>query len=195
MSRPIIERRRVSTDALEDLDPVLARVFAARGITQRRQLDYGLEQLLPIGSLEHVNEGAELLRRHRNARVVIVGDFDVDGATSTALMLRCLRGFGFQDVGYLVPNRFDFGYGLSPEIVDVALRDKPDLIVTVDNGISSIEGVRHARNAGIDVLITDHHLPGDTLPDANVIVNPNLAGSTFGSRNLAGSPPHRRRSR
>ena len=123
---------------------------------------------------------------HRNERIVVVGDFDVDGATSTALLLRCFKAYGFSDVSYIVPNRFEYGYGLSPEIVRVAAERNPSLIVTVDNGVSSVAGVREARGLGISVLITDHHLPGDELPDANVIVNPNLEGSVFPSRNLAG---------
>ena len=129
----------------------------------------------------------ELLLAHRAAgRVLIIGDFDADGATSSALMVRALTGFGFAAVDFLVPNRFEFGYGLTPEIVALAVTRAPTLIVTVDNGISSNAGVAAARSRGIDVLITDHHLPGAELPDANVIVNPNLDGSRFGSRALAG---------
>jgi single-stranded-DNA-specific exonuclease len=139
-----------------------------------------------VGSLENIDAAVDLLMQMREQRIVIVGDFDVDGATSSALMLRCLRAFGFVDVDYLVPNRFEFGYGLTPEIVDVAVERSPALIVTVDNGISSAEGVRKAKAAGISVLITDHHLPGYEIPEADVIVNPNLEGSTFPSRNLAG---------
>ena len=118
--------------------------------------------------------------------MLVVGDFDADGATSTALMLRALRDWGFAQVDFLVPDRFRFGYGLTPGIVELAAQTPPTLLVTVDNGISSIEGVRAARALGIDVLITDHHLPGPSCRDANVIVNPNLPGSSFGSRALAG---------
>jgi single-stranded-DNA-specific exonuclease len=128
----------------------------------------------------------ELLLAHRSGRVLVVGDFDADGATSCALVVRALRGCGFAAVDFLVPNRFEFGYGLTPEIVALAAARTPSLIVTVDNGISSNAGVAAARMRGIDVLITDHHLPGAQLPDANVIVNPNLAASRFGSRALAG---------
>ena len=129
----------------------------------------------------------ELLLQHRTAgRVLIIGDFDADGATSSALMVRALRSFGFAAVDFLVPNRFQFGYGLTPGIVSLAAARAPTLIVTVDNGISSNAGVAAARSLGIEVLITDHHLPGALLPDANVIVNPNLGGSRFGSRSLAG---------
>ncbi len=150
------------------------------------EIDTGLKRLLPVGSLDNLDEAIDLLLAHRQGHIVVVGDFDADGATSVALMLRCLRRMGFAHVSYLVPNRFEFGYGLSPEIVAVAAEMRPTLLITVDNGISSVAGVAKARSAGIDVLVTDHHLPGAELPTANVIVNPNLPGSRFGSRNLAG---------
>ena len=172
--------------ALGDIDPLHARLFAMRGLNAAEELDYGLAQLAPVGLLENVDAAAELVIANRDKRIVVIGDFDVDGATSTALVLRCLRAFGFADVDYLVPNRFEFGYGLSPEIVCVAAERSPDLLITVDNGIANHSGVRQARELGIPVLITDHHLPGDTLPDAAAIVNPNLAGSEFPSRCLAG---------
>ncbi len=187
--RPVVERRPPSPDllaALAGVDDVTARVYANRGVTSLEELDNGLARLLPVGSLGNVAAAVDLLEQHKHNRITIVGDFDADGATSVALMLRCLKAYGFTDVGYLVPNRFDYGYGLSPEIVEVAARESPRLIVTVDNGISSIAGVRRARDAGIDVLVTDHHLPGSDVPDATVIVNPNLDGSAFGSSNLAG---------
>ncbi len=157
-----------------------------RGLTSADELDYGLGRLAPVGLLENVDEAADILLSHRDQRIIVIGDFDVDGATSTALILRCLREFGFGDVEYLVPNRFDFGYGLSPEIVRVAAERDPALLITVDNGISSIAGVAEANALGIPVLVTDHHLPGDELPDAAVILNPNLPGSRFPSRMLAG---------
>jgi len=187
--RPITTRRAPrssQTSDLNSLDPVLARLFAARGVTSPDQLDYGLAGLAPVGSLEGIDAAVELLLKHKQDRIVVIGDFDVDGATSTALMLRCLSAFGFSNVSYLVPNRFEFGYGLSPEIVQVAAERSPQLIVTVDNGISSLAGVSAAKEAGIAVLVTDHHLPAEELPKADVIVNPNLVGSTFTSRNLAG---------
>jgi single-stranded-DNA-specific exonuclease len=168
------------------LNPVHARLYATRGVTTPDQLDYSLGGLAPVGSLEHIDDAVDLLMEHRNKRIVIVGDFDVDGATSTALLLRCFQAYGFANVDYIVPNRFEYGYGLTPEIVRVAAERNPSLIVTVDNGVSSVAGVRQARELGISVLITDHHLPGNELPDANVIVNPNLEGSSFPSRNLAG---------
>ena len=187
--RPILNRRspRPGFESdLADIDPLLARLYATRGVTTSMELDYGLGKLAPVGSLDGIAAAVELLLRCIDKRIVVIGDFDVDGATSTALMLRCLRAFGFLEVEYLVPNRFEFGYGLTPEIVRVALQSSPELIVTVDNGVSSIAGVAEARSAGVDVLVTDHHLPGDELPAANVIVNPNLDGSQFASRNLAG---------
>lgn len=168
------------------IDPLLARLFAMRGLTASDELNYGLEQLAPVSALENIDAAAELLIANKGDRIIVVGDFDVDGATSTALVLRCLAEFGFEDVGYLVPNRFEYGYGLTPEIVAVAAEQSPALLVTVDNGVSSIDGVAAANERGIRVLVTDHHLPGDQLPDAAVIINPNLSGSTFPSRNLAG---------
>ncbi|MDB6091577.1 MAG: ssDNA exonuclease RecJ [Gammaproteobacteria bacterium] len=169
-----------------DLHPVLQRIYVTRGVRTAADLDMSLERLLPVGTLEGVPAAVDLLLRHRTGRVLIVGDFDADGATSTALMVRALQGWGFASVDFLVPNRFKFGYGLTPEIVALAATRSPTLIVTVDNGISSTAGVAQARSRGIDVLITDHHLAGAQLPEANVIVNPNLAGSSFGSRSLAG---------
>lgn len=170
------------------LHPVLRRVYAGRGISEPAELALGLDCLMPVGSLEGVQQAAELLAgcQSRGERVMVLGDFDADGATSTALLIRQLRRLGFADPLYLVPDRFKFGYGLSPEIVRVAAQRQPALIVTVDNGISSLEGVAEARRLGIEVLVTDHHLPGAELPEAAVIVNPNLPGSGFGSRALAG---------
>ena len=172
--------------ALRGLDPLHARLFAMRGLSDTKQLDYGLANLAPIGMLENIDDAAELVIAKRDERIIVVGDFDVDGATSTALLLRCLREFGFGDVDYLVPNRFEYGYGLTPEIVRVAAERSPALLITVDNGISSISGVAEANRLGIPVLVTDHHLPGDELPDAAVILNPNLPGSNFPSKVLAG---------
>ncbi|HET7197750.1 MAG TPA: single-stranded-DNA-specific exonuclease RecJ [Burkholderiales bacterium] len=169
------------------LHPVLARAYAARGVRSAEELDTSLSRLLPVGTLEAIPAAVDLLLAHRTGgRVIVIGDFDADGATSSALVVRSLRRLGFSSVDFLVPNRFEFGYGLTPEIVALAAGRSPTLIVTVDNGISSHAGVAAARTRGIDVLITDHHLPAAELPDANVIVNPNLAGSRFGSRTLAG---------
>ena len=186
--RPLAERRPdpAALAGLAGIDPVLARIYAARGVHSPDELDPGLAGLLPVGSLDGVGAAVDLLLAHRDRRIVIVGDFDADGATSTALVVRCLRAYGFTDVDYLVPNRFAFGYGLSPEIVRVAAESRPALLVTVDNGISSLRGVDEAARLGMRVLITDHHLPGRSLPAAAAIVNPNLAGSGFGSPPLAG---------
>jgi single-stranded-DNA-specific exonuclease len=170
------------------LNPVLARAYAARGIGAAEELRLGLDRLLPVGSLDGIGAAVELLLAHRRGGglVLVIGDFDADGATSSALIVRCLRAWGFPAVDFLVPNRFEFGYGLTPEIVALAARQQPALIITVDNGISSVPGVAAARALGIDVLVTDHHLAGPQLPAANVIVNPNLPGANFGSRSLAG---------
>ncbi len=172
--------------ALGDIDPLHARLYAMRGLSAANELDYGLAQLAPVGSLENVDTAAELVIANRGKRIIVIGDFDVDGATSTALVLRCLRAFGFVDVDYLVPNRFEFGYGLSREIVRVAAERSPDLLITVDNGIANLSGVNQANELGIPVLITDHHLPGEALPEAAAIINPNLPDSEFPSRYLAG---------
>ena len=170
------------------LPPTIARILAARDIVSDRQIDYSLKHLLPPQTLTNISAAAELLAEAvmADANIVIVGDFDVDGATSCALAMRCLRAFGLTNVSYLVPNRFEYGYGLTPEIVGVAAMRQPDIIITVDNGISSNDGVYAAQQLGISVLITDHHLPGDELPTAEVIVNPNLQGDRFASKNLAG---------
>jgi single-stranded-DNA-specific exonuclease len=183
-------RRRPQSAACEftaDVHPILRRVYAARGLQSNGDLDLSLDRLLPVGSLEGVEAAARLLAQHRSAgRVLVIGDFDADGATSTALMVRSLRALRFAHVDFLVPNRFRFGYGLTPEIVALAATRRPSLIVTVDNGVSSVAGVEAARELGIPVLVTDHHLAGAVLPRAEVIVNPNLAECRFASPALAG---------
>lgn len=174
---------------LEELHPVLARVYAARGIQSSAELDYGLNRLLHYQSLKGMEEAASILATAvmQQHRLLVIGDFDSDGATSTALAVSALRQLGAQQVDYLVPNRFDYGYGLTPEIVAVAISTKkPDLIITVDNGISSCDGVAAAKKAGIMVIITDHHLPGLDLPDAVAIINPQQTDDQFASKNLAG---------
>jgi single-stranded-DNA-specific exonuclease len=188
MIPPMIQRRpfAASDGFAADVHPVLRRVYAARGLQNDADLDLSLDRLLPVGSLEGVDAAALLLMAHRAGRVLVIGDFDTDGATSTALMVRALRGMGFAHVDFLVPNRFRFGYGLTPEIVALAATRRPSLIVTVDNGVSSVAGVLAAQELGIPVLVTDHHLPGAVLPRAAVIVNPNLAGCRFASPALAG---------
>ncbi|MBK7813850.1 MAG: single-stranded-DNA-specific exonuclease RecJ [Rhodocyclaceae bacterium] len=167
--------------------PLLARLYAARGIKDKAELDTGLACLLPPDTLKGASEAATLLADAIAAkqRILIVADYDCDGATACAVGLRALRQFG-AIVDYLVPNRFDTGYGLSPEVVRLATPMKPDLIVTVDNGIASVEGVAEARRLGVATLITDHHLPGPELPAAEVIVDPNQPGCGFPSKAMAG---------
>lgn len=189
MNTTRIRRRTMdlSDGRFANLNPVLRRVYAARGLALEEDLDQSLQALLPVGSLPNVTEAASLLAAHRDSgRVLVIGDFDADGATSSALVVRALRTLKFAHVDFLVPDRFRFGYGLTAEIVALAATREPTLIVTVDNGVSSLEGVEAARARGIPVLITDHHLPGSELPAAIAIVNPNLAGSTFASGALAG---------
>ena len=188
---PEVKRRQTAIpEALKrtTLSPLLQRVYANRGITSAEELNLGLSGLLPPSALKGAADAAGLLADaiEGEARVVVVGDFDADGATSSALAVGVLRQMGLRDISYLVPNRFEFGYGLSPEIVSLAAEREPDLIVTVDNGISSHAGVATAQGLGISVLITDHHLPGDDLPPADVIVNPNQPGCHFPSKCLAG---------
>ena len=168
--------------------PVLARLFASRGLTDARELSSELAALVPPSGLLHIDAAAVFLADAIAAqkRMVIVADYDCDGATACATALRGLRAMGAQ-VDYIVPNRFEYGYGLTPEIVALTAREKtPDIIITVDNGIASIDGVLAAKRLGIDVVVTDHHLPGDTLPEARVIVNPNQPECGFPSKDLAG---------
>ena len=173
---------------INELPPILQRIYAQRGISDEEEINHSLAKALPPGKLLNVEVGVELIYRcmQKDQHILIVGDFDADGATSTALFVRALKSFDFTNVSYLVPNRFEFGYGLTPEIVEVAAESKPALIITVDNGISSIEGVAAAKEKGIDVLITDHHLPGKELPNADVIINPNQHDDNFPSKHLAG---------
>jgi len=173
---------------LPDMPDVLKRIYATRGITDASQLDKQLQTLLPFHTLKGINEACTRLEKalRSQQRILIIGDFDADGATSTAVGITALRTLGAKHVEYLVPNRFEFGYGLTPAIVEVAHRWKPDLIITVDNGIASFDGVETANKLGIDVLITDHHLPADTLPNACAIVNPNQHGCEFASKSIAG---------
>lgn len=167
---------------------VLERIYISRGIETNAQLDKRLHALLPFDNLMGVNAACVRLEAAIRAqqRILIIGDFDADGATSTSLAVSALRSMGAKHVEFLVPNRFEFGYGLTPPIVDVAKRWQPDLIITVDNGISSIEGVDAANQYEIDVVVTDHHLPGESLPNACAIVNPNQLGCLFSSKSIAG---------
>lgn len=185
----IIRRDCPEVDHLPDnLHPLLKRVYAARDIQEPTQLDYSLSGLHPYGDLHGIDDAVALLQRVIAAgrRILIVADFDADGATACALAVRGLTAMGAQDVRYVVPNRFEYGYGLSPEIVAVAAEQQPDLIMTVDNGIASVDGVTAARERGMQVIITDHHLAPQTLPAADAIVNPNLPHDPFPSKYLAG---------
>lgn len=170
------------------LPPVLARIYAARGIEDSSQLETELTRLIPFGQLKNITATAALLADAIAAkkRLLIIADYDSDGATACATGMRILRKFG-ANVDYLVPNRFEFGYGLTPEIVRLAHASKqPDVLITVDNGIASVDGVAEANQLGMQVVITDHHLPGDQLPAALAIVNPNQPGCPFPSKNIAG---------
>ena len=183
----IILRKPAATAFSAAVPPLLQKLYGARGVLSDSEIETGLEQL-PKPEMKGLAEASTLLADaiQTQKRLLIVGDFDCDGATSTCVGLLGLRALGAAHVDYLVPNRFEFGYGLTPEIVAVAAERQPDLIVTVDNGISSIEGVAAAAKLGIPVLVTDHHLPGDALPDAAAIVNPNQYGCSFPAKSLAG---------
>jgi single-stranded-DNA-specific exonuclease len=190
--KPGIQLRRREVDETArlpaDLPPLLRRLYASRGVRSARELERGVKGLLPWQQLSGIDKAVEILWSafREGTRIVVVGDFDADGATSTALSVLGMRALGCDNISYLVPNRFDDGYGLSPEVVDQAHARGAQLIVTVDNGISSHAGVAHAKSLGIPVLVTDHHLPGDTLPDAEAIINPNLRDCGFPSKALAG---------
>ena len=175
-------------DFLADLPQLLARVYSTRNIQSAAELDNSLKGLLPFTTLKGMDKAVKLLvdALQNNAAIMIVGDFDADGATSTAVAIRALKLMGHTNVKYLVPNRFEYGYGLTPEIVDVAQQSSPDIIITVDNGIASIDGVAQAKKYNIKVLVTDHHLPAEDLPDADAIVNPNQDGDNFPCKATAG---------
>ncbi len=197
-SSMIVRRNLVVSDELEasSLHPLLKKIYANRGINSLNQVDYSLQNLLDYSLLKDINLAARIVSDAiiHQKKILIIGDFDADGATSCALMMRTFKAFGLNYINYLVPNRFDFGYGLSPQIVDVAAGlspqlqagPKPDLIITVDNGISNVDGVNRANELGIQVVITDHHLAGDTLPQAAAIVNPNQPGCAFPAKTIAG---------
>ena len=182
-----VSQRTVSALADAGIHPLLARLYAARGIRNKGELDTSLRAMLPPDALTGTREAAQLLADaiEAGARMVIVADYDCDGATACAVGVRALRAFG-ADVHYLVPDRVTLGYGLTPAMVEIAARLEPDVLITVDNGIASVEGVAAARAHGMATVITDHHLPGDTLPEADVIVNPNQPGCDFPSKALAG---------
>jgi len=174
--------------ANSDIHPLLQQLYANRGITHLKDVQYSIKQLPDYKTLKDIKSAASIIGQHviDNKKIVIIGDFDADGATSSALVVRALRMFGATQVSYLVPNRFEYGYGLSPEIVALAAQQSPDLIITVDNGIASIEGVLEANRRNIKVVITDHHLPADTAPEAAAVVNPNQHGCEFPYKSTAG---------
>ncbi|MDP1597068.1 MAG: single-stranded-DNA-specific exonuclease RecJ [Methylotenera sp.] len=187
-----IVQRQVSAEVTQilqsaGLSPLMSRLFAARGVVDVSQMSANLSRLLPPQSLTHNQAMAKLLADAiaTNQKLLVVGDYDADGATATAVAVKGLRAMG-ANVGFLVPNRFEYGYGLTPEIVALAALQKPDVIITVDNGIASVDGVSTANALGIQVLITDHHLPGQETPQAACIINPNQHGCTFASKHLAG---------
>ncbi|NTX86271.1 single-stranded-DNA-specific exonuclease RecJ [Citrobacter youngae] len=191
MKQQIQLRRREADETAElpaDLPPLLRRLYASRGVRSAQELERSVKGMLPWQHLNGVEKAVEILYNafREGTRIIVVGDFDADGATSTALSILAMRALGCSNVDYLVPNRFEDGYGLSPEVVDQAHARGAQLIVTVDNGISSHAGVEHARTLGIPVVVTDHHLPGDTLPGAEAIINPNLPDCEFPSKSLAG---------
>ncbi|MBH2880012.1 single-stranded-DNA-specific exonuclease RecJ [Serratia marcescens] len=184
-------RRRPAADDTHlpaSLPPLLRRLYALRGVQGEQELERGVKGMLPWQQLDGIDAAVRLLQQALTdgRRIMVVGDFDADGATSTALTVLALRSMGGATVDYLVPNRFEDGYGLSPEVVEQAAARGAELIVTVDNGISSHAGVDVAHAKGMQVLVTDHHLPGETLPAAEAIVNPNLRGCAFPSKSLAG---------
>ncbi len=184
-----IVRRSVKNLKLKSIhNELLNHIYTARGITNITELEYSLSQLLPYDTLTGIEQTISILidALSEQQRILIVADFDADGATSCAMMMRALTMMGAENVDYLVPNRFSYGYGLTPEIVVLALERNPDLIITVDNGISSVEGVAAAKQAGVKVVVTDHHLPGKILPDADAIVNPNQKGDEFPAKSTAG---------
>jgi single-stranded-DNA-specific exonuclease len=190
MSTRITRRdaRPVPENLAGAVHPVLARVLVARDVLSASELEYGLEKLHPATTLAGIDDAVALLEDAlaEQKRILVVADFDADGATGCAVAVRGLRLLGAGHVDYVVPNRFEFGYGLTPEIVAVAEQRAPQLLITVDNGISSIDGVAAAAARNIPVIITDHHLPGERLPQAAAIVNPNQPGDSFPSKCLAG---------
>lgn len=192
---PTVKRRIVgqeeqhAIDALPNHLPIVVRqVLANRGIRQSQSLDLNINRLLPYRTLKDIDDGAAILEHalRQHQRILVVGDYDADGATATALTCLVLRAFGHSKVEYVVPDRFTLGYGLSAALADIAIAQSPDLVITVDNGISSVEGIGKLRQAGIQVVITDHHLPGERLPEANATINPNQQGCEFPSKAACG---------
>ena len=189
MQKQIVRRSKVDDSHLpNNLHPLIKQIYASRGIENATELELNVSQLCSIESLKGINQGCQVLHQAliENKNIAIIGDFDADGATSTALMMEALRLFGSDNYQFIVPNRFLYGYGLTPEIVEIAAEKGAELLVTVDNGISCVAGVTKAKLLGLGVIVTDHHLPGMTLPDADAIINPNQVGCDFPSKALAG---------
>lgn len=183
--RPVLAE---SVDSLSNIHPILQRIYITRGINDPTQLMLNVQHLLPFTLLKDIDIAAKHLADAviNQKSLLIIGDFDADGATSTAVAVRALRMMGAKNVDYLVPNRFEYGYGLTPEIVEVAESFQPDVLITVDNGIASLDGVKAAKEKNYTIIITDHHLAGSELPDADAIVNPNQPGCSFPSKSIAG---------
>jgi single-stranded-DNA-specific exonuclease len=181
------DEKVVSELIAEGINPLMARLYVARGVVSKSELETSLSGIIPPEQLTNASEMAKLLADAitANKKLLVIGDYDADGATATAVAVKGLKSMG-ANVDFLVPNRFEYGYGLTPEIVALASTLKPDILITVDNGIASVDGVAAANLLGLQVFITDHHLPGDTAPAAACIVNPNQHGCTFKSKNLAG---------
>ena len=188
VSKQITQRKALSDFNDSATHPLLNRIYANRGIKSTSQLDYHLKYLPKPELLTGMSVACEILHQAlmAQANIVIVGDYDVDGATSTALVMQSLQAFGFEHVAYFTPDRMAFGYGLSSKVVELIQQYQPDLIVTVDNGISSLDGIQLARELGISVIVTDHHLPGEILPQADAIINPNLPDDKFPAKKIAG---------
>jgi len=189
-SKTTLERHQLSgsESPIVGVPPLIERLLQHRGIESADEIEFVLNNLLPPDQLLGIESAVKIIHRalKNRQRILIIGDYDVDGATSTTVAIRALKMMGANNISYLVPNRFEYGYGLTPEIVEVALKEHPDLIITVDNGIASVDGVAVAKAAGLSVIITDHHLPGSELPAADAIVNPNQPGDPFPSKQLAG---------
>lgn len=182
----MVDLSKVNFD--QSMDAVIQRILAARGILSNEDIDHRLSSMPSPDEMRGMSFAIELLidALKTNKNILILGDYDADGATASALAIRLFKAMGAKQIGFLVPNRFEYGYGLSPEIAEVALQMEPDLVITVDNGISSIEGVKALKDRGISVIVTDHHLPGEQLPNADAILNPNQPDCSFPSKNLAG---------
>jgi len=189
MQKQIIRRTLVNDQHLSDIEhPLIRQIYASRGVASMQELQLKTSHLHQVDTLKGLDQACPLLYKAMaaNQRIIIVGDFDADGATSTALMMEALSLLGSSNHQFIVPNRFEYGYGLTPEIVDITAQQGAEILVTVDNGISCLAGVKHAKSLGLQVVVTDHHLPGNELPIADAIVNPNQPGCGFKSKNIAG---------